>query len=310
MRAAMVLLLVASGCTSFLIHTASGPTSDILERAQSSLQMESDYDLAARAIPGALKTIEGFYVADASRDKLRGILAEGYCQYATAFVEDEWEVAKFAGKIDDAKYQSGRASKLFARCMNYALADMPEGFEKSLFGTPDVAMRAVNGIGKSDRRAMLWVAAGLGGMINHNLDRPDMVAYLSIVKGMFERIVAIDKGYRPDDCNSSCVVHLALPHIALGMINSAASKEFGGKPEVAQAEFEEAFKITGGKMLLPKVLLAYRVGVGTNNRKLFHDTLAQVLETDPAIWPEQRLANEVAQRRARRYLSKEKELFQ
>ena len=48
----------------------------------------------------------------------------------------------------------------------------------------------------------------------------------------------------------------------------------------------------------------------TNDRKLFHEQLVKVLETDPAIWPEQRLANEVAQRRARRYLSHEKELFQ
>ena len=34
-----------------------------------------------------------------------------------------------------------------------------------------------------------------------------------------------------------------------------------------------------------------------------------VLQTDPAIWPEQRLANEIAHRRARRYLAMEKELF-
>ena len=38
--------------------------------------------------------------------------------------------------------------------------------------------------------------------------------------------------------------------------------------------------------------------------------LKQVLETPPSVWPEQRLANEVAHRRARRYLSHEKELFQ
>jgi len=36
----------------------------------------------------------------------------------------------------------------------------------------------------------------------------------------------------------------------------------------------------------------------------------KVLETPPSVWPEQRLANEIAHRRARRYLSHEKELFQ
>ena len=37
---------------------------------------------------------------------------------------------------------------------------------------------------------------------------------------------------------------------------------------------------------------------------------AWVLETPPDVWPEQRLATEVAYRRARRYLSHEKDLFQ
>ena len=53
-----------------------------------------------------------------------------------------------------------------------------------------------------------------------------------------------------------------------------------------------------------------RVGLATNNRKFFHDELKKVLETPPSVWPEQRLANEVAHRKARRYLSKEKELFE
>jgi hypothetical protein len=60
---------------------------------------------------------------------------------------------------------------------------------------------------------------------------------------------------------------------------------------------------------LAKVNYARRVGVMTQNRQFFHDELVKVLQTDPAIWPEQRLANEIAHRRARRYLSQEKELF-
>jgi hypothetical protein len=62
-------------------------------------------------------------------------------------------------------------------------------------------------------------------------------------------------------------------------------------------------------MLLAHVFWGRFVGKSTNDRKLFHDQLVQVLQADPAIWPEQRLANEVARRRARRYLSHEKNLF-
>ena len=322
MRNRLAYLVIAlAGCEGFIRHQAAGTTAQILELAQPSLQQESDYELAARAVPGALKTIEGFYVADA-QPVLRHILAEGYCQYATAFVEDEWEIAKFAKALDQVEYHNLRASKMFARCMNYALDDMPGDFEKVLFGPPDAAIKRINDIGLSHRTELMWVGAGLGGMVNHNLSSTEMLSYIPIVKAIIARVIAIDTAQRGEidgtkhvPCDSSCVVHLALPHIASGMLNSAASPQFGGDPKKAAEEFQIALRITAdakhpdGRMLLPRVLWAYRVGLGTNDEKLFHDQLVKVLETDPGIWPEQRLANEVAQRRARRYLSHEKELF-
>jgi hypothetical protein len=316
------LLAVLAGCAGTIQHMAAGTTAQILAKAQPALQMESDYELAARAIPGALKTIEGFYVAD-EQPVLRGILTEGYCQYATAFVEDEWEIAQFAQNIDQVEYQNQRASKMFTRCMNYALMDLPSGFDKDLFGTPDQATKRINSIGLDHRTPLMWAGVGLGGMINHNLTRVEMLSYLPVVKTILERVVAIDTAQRGQidgtkkvPCDSNCTVHLALPHIALGMVYSAASAQFGGDAKRATDEFNIALRITAdakhpdGKMLLARVLLGYRIGKMTNDRKFFHDQLVKVLETDPAIWPEQRLANEVAQRRARRYLSHEKDLFQ
>ncbi len=309
MRHYFACLLCLAGCGGVIRHSAASTTAEILARAQPSLQMESDYELASRAVPGALKTIEGFYVAD-EQPVLRGILAEGYCQYATAFVEDEWEVAKFAQKLDDVAYHNERATKMFTRCMNYALQDLGSGFQKDLFGTADASAKRISSTGGDKRLPLLWVGAGLGGMINHNLDSTEMLSYLPVVKQIMQRVVQLDGAKTPSDCDSNCLVHRALPHIALGMLNSGASKQFGGDPAAAAAEFQQALAITGDRMLLARVLWAYRVGVMTNDRKLFHEQLVKVLQTDPAIWPEQRLANEVAHRRARRYLSHEKELFQ
>jgi hypothetical protein len=305
----LALLCVLAGCGGTVEHMAAGTTANILVRAQASLNQESDYELAARAAPGALKTIEGFYVAD-EQPKLRAVLTEGYCQYATAFVEDEWEVAKFAKKLDDIESTNARASKMFGRCMNYALMDLGAAWEKDLFGTADAATKRIASTGAGSRRPLMWAALGLGGMINHDLGSTEMLSYLVTVKTMLQRVVVLDGAKTPSGCTGSCLVYRALPHIALGMVNSAASKQFGGDPDAATQEFQQALSITGDKMLLARVLWGYRVGIQTNNRKLFHEQLVKVLETDPAIWPEQRLANEVAQRRARRYLSHEKELFQ
>jgi hypothetical protein len=100
------------------------------------------------------------------------------------------------------------------------------------------------------------------------------------------------------------------------MVYSVGGAQVGGDPAKAKAAFEQALKLTAdkdhpeGKLLLARALMAYRVGFITNDRKFFHAQLKQVLETPPSVWPEQRLANEVAHRKARRYLSHEKELFQ
>lgn len=316
------ILLGLAGCQGAIQHAAAGTTAQILVKAQPALQMESDYDLASKAVPGALKTIEGFYVAD-EQPVLRTVLTEGYCQYATAFVEDDWEIAKFAKNLDAVADDNVRASKMFERCLNYAMMDLPRGFDKDLFGTPEAAAKRINSIGGGQRTALMWAGVALGGMINHNLDRVEMLSYLPTVKVILERIVAIDTAQRGQidgtkkiPCDSGCTVRLALPHIALGMVYSAASAQFGGDSKRAVDEFNIALRITAdaqhpdGKMLLARTLMGYRVGLMTNDRKLFHDQLVKVLETDPAIWPEQRLANEVAQRRARRYLSHEKEWFQ
>lgn len=310
MRLRLVLLIASLvACGGVVRHQAASTTAEILARAQPALNEESDYELAAEALPGTLKTLEGFYVAD-EQPALRAILTEGYCQYATAFVEDRWELATFAKKLDEVAEQNLRASKMFARCMNYALQDLGPAFEKDLFGTPDAAAKRIAAVGLDQRTQLMWVGVGLGGMLNHNLDSPEMLSYQPVVKAIFERVIAIDKANPPTQCDSNCVTHLALPHLALGMVYSAASAQFGGDAKRASDEFQLALSITGDKFLLARALWGYRVGKMTNDRKLFHEQLVKVLQTDPAVWPEQRLANEVANRRARRYLSHEKEWFQ
>lgn len=323
----LALAALASGCgdTGPLQHAAAGTTASILAMAQPAIQGESDYELAARALPGALKTIEGFYVADA-QPELRTLLTEGYCQYASGFVEDEWEAARFAKNLSEVAYHNERASKMFTRCLNYALSALPSGFERDLFSTTEVAAKRIASTGSEHRTAMMWAFIALGGMINHNLTNVEMLAFLPTVKLGLERIIAIDRAQRGaidqrggnsrargELCSAPCTFRLALPHIALGMVYSAA--RLGGDPARAAQEFQAALQITAsanhpdGRALLARVLWGYRVGLLNNDRALFHDQLVRVLETDPAIWPEQRLANEVAQRRARRYLAHEKELF-
>ena len=178
-------------------------------------------------------------------------------------------------------------------------------YHTELFGSPEVLDKLMKDTGAGRRNALMWAGLAFGSLVNHNLSKPEMAGYLTNIKIIVGRVIELDAAHAPEN-----KVYAALPHIALGMVNSAVGAALGGDPKKAADEFQMALTITGDKMLLARSLMGYRVGVMTNDRKFFHDQLKQVLETPPSVWPEQRLANEVAHRRARRYLSHEKELFQ
>jgi TRAP transporter T-component len=299
----LVLALSVAACD--LGRITVGTTAKVLKRATPALQQEADFQLAHDAAPATLKTVEGFWVVDPDNEDLLVLLTEGYCQYGSVFVEDDWEIAKFAKKLDDIEHHNTRATHIFTRCLNYALKQLGESWQTGLFEAPEVVVKLAKETGGDKRTPMMWTALALGSIINHNLGRAETLSYLTTVKILLDRVLELDRASPPERKD-----HAALPHIAYGMLLSAGGAQIGGDPDKAKASFEAALQVTDNKLLLARTLMGYRVGTQTQNQKFFHDQLKQVLETPPSVWPEQRLANEVAHRRARRYLSHEKELFQ
>src|SRR4029077_17426041 len=157
---ALVVMLGMTACDmgQFTVNT----TAKVLVRAQPALQQESDYQLAHDAIPGTLKTVEGFWVVSPDNEILIGILTEGYCQYGTAFIEDDWEVAKFAKKLDDIDYHNARATHIFTRCLNSALKQRGGSWQSGLFEPPEVVAKLAKETGGDKRDAMMWTALALG----------------------------------------------------------------------------------------------------------------------------------------------------
>jgi hypothetical protein len=323
MRLALSLAILIAGCGPYSVgeNLALKTTPKILKRGQASLQMESDYEMARQAIPGALKTVESFWINAPGDELLLSILTEGYCQYGTAFVEDDWEAAKIDKRFDDIEYHNTRATKMFTRCLNYALTMLGDRWKKEIFANEDVVKKLVADTGKGKRFQLLFAGLALGSLVNHNQTRvdgtinSDMISYLPTVQLILDRVIAID-GKTPAVCPKqpapckATVTYAVMPYVAFGMLDTARSKQLGGDPEKGRAEFQKALDMTDGRFLLARALMGIRYGIAMNDRKFFHEQLKMVLETPPSVWPEQRLANEVAHRKARRYLAKEKELFQ
>jgi len=83
----------------------------------------------------------------------------------------------------------------------------------------------------------------------------------------------------------------------------------GGSVERARADFERALAFAGGTRAAPYVTFAETVSVATQNRAEFVKLLNEALAVVPDRAPEQRLANLIAQKRARWLLGRADELF-
>jgi len=292
------VVLTSTGCKGFIQKSAMNTTASILTRAKVAAQQEDDYELAKVAIPASLKTVEGFHVANPANTDLQEILAEGWCQYATGVLTEQWEVAKWKGQFDEAEELRRRGTNLYLRCINYSLMLLPEEWSTALYGDIDGLQALADKAGEEELFAMTWIGLGLASIVNLNRDDIVLVANLPKAELLLKRVVEIDQNFK-----------FGLPLMGLATMNSSRGKALGGEPEMGKKMFEDASAVTGGKMLLVKVMMARNYAVITQNRELFRKTLVEVLQTDPAVFPEQRLANEIAHIKARRYLKRENDWF-
>ena len=103
--------------------------------------------------------------------------------------------------------------------------------------------------------------------------------------------------------------HHAGPNLFLGAFYGGRSKMLGGNPEKSRHHFEKALKLTENKYLLVRLLFAKTYAVQNQDRVLFDSQLQAVLKAPPNLFPEQRLANEVARKKAAQLLGQIDELF-
>ena len=296
MRSAIFALPLLASCN--LVKLAADQTADVLEVAAPANNMESDVQFAREAAPGQLKTVEGFLMASPENRKMLAILAQGYCEYAFGFLQDDVEALVLAGKTDEATPLVARTTAFYQRCTAYGLRLLGSDWDKAFHSSPAAFEKHVKSAEKSDVPGMFWTALGTASAIDLNRDNIEMIADLPKAQLLFERVLALDEAYYNGGA-----------HLAMGMIQTSMSPALGGNPEAGKKHFERVVELTFGKFLMPKVLLAASYGTITQNQEFFHATLTQVLDTPPSVWPEQRLANELAHIRAKRYLAHEKELF-
>lgn len=281
-----------------------GMTAPVLKNAQRSTQSESDPNLAREAAPGQLKTVDGFLESAPENEIILSLLAQGYAEYAFGFLEDDLEQLPDNDKTAAQRSAiAARATGLYDKAFGFAmrqinLRDKKHELENALKKDVTSVEAAVAKLDKKSLPGLFYGGLAMASAINLNRTDLGRVADLGKAVAMIKRAYDLN----PNFANGG-------PAMSLAVIKSSQGKAMGGDPDAAKKYFEQAIASTEGKYLLSKVMMARFLGVITENRKLFDETLKAVLATPADIMPAQRLANELAHRRAARYLKHAEDLF-
>jgi predicted anti-sigma-YlaC factor YlaD len=270
---------------------------DALSGAGGSFANDDDPELVRAAVPFSLKLIESLL---AENPKHRGLLlaaAKGFTQFGVGFVGQEADFMEEAD-LEGAERKRRRARNLFLRARDYGL----RGLELSgaTFREPPQRnpKEAVARAKPKDVPFLYWTAAAWGSAIALSKDDPDLIADQVIVEALIDRALVLDEGF------DHGAIHAFL-------ISYEMSRQGGeGAPEDrARRHFERAVELSHGLSAGPYVVYAESAAVQTQNVALFRSLLKKALAIDAGRLPEFRLANLLAQERARWLLSREDELF-
>ena len=289
-RAALPLavLLLSGGCAR-LVTRAAG---QVFSTDGSLFSSEDDPELVRQALPFGLKTLEGLLAKSPGDDRLLQSAASGFAQYAYAFVQQD---AEFLAGKDPAAAREGlaRARRLYLRARDYGLRGLEarhRGFSAAFAAEPATAIATMT---REDLPLLYWTAAAWGASVALSKDDMKAVGQLPRVEALMGRALALDEGW---DAGS---IHEF--YIAFEGARGDASR--------AKGHLDRALALSGGRKLGPLVSYAQSVCVAAQDRKAFDDQLDRVLAFDPDSAPAHRLANLLAQSRARWLKSRVEDLF-
>lgn len=290
-----LVVFVSTGCS--VQRMAVNRIGDALAGGASVYATDDDPELVAEAMPFGLKTIESL-LAESPRHK--GLLlaaASGFTQYAYAFVQSK------ADYIEDTDFARAtvlrqRAGKLYRRAMEYGMRGLEEtrpGLLQALRADPGAALAAFE---KKDVPLLYWTAAAWGAAISLNKTDSDLVTGLPLVEALMRRALDLDEGFGMGAIHDFYIVYEG------GRPSSA-----GGSVERARESLAQSLRFSEGHRAAPLVSFAETVDVGLQDRSEFTRLVEQALAVDVNAVPEHRLANLVAQQRARWLLSRMDRLF-
>lgn len=258
---------------------------------------DDDPELVGDALPFALKTMESLLEATPRHKKLLVATSSGFVQYAHAYV------VRPAATIEStdmslAREQRSRAKRLFIRARNYGLRALDLDYPSVSDSLLKNRLSLVSKFQKKDVPAIYWTAVAWGSAISMAKNDMALVGNFPVVEAMMARALQLDESWGKGAIHEFYII-----------LSSGKSESQGGGVAAAEQHFKRAMELNGGHSVSPMVYLAESVCVQQQDRARFKTLLKEVLKFDVNLYPENRLSNILAQRKARLLISNIDNLF-
>ena len=249
--------------------------------------IDDDPELVGEALPFALKSMEAILQATPRHRKLLIATCAGFVQYGHAFVLQPAETLENEN-LQAARKIRERAKRLFLRARQYGIRaldlDHP-GFSEAIFTDP---VAAVEDMQKKDVAALYWIGVAWGSAISAAKGDMSLIGDLPIVTAIMEKALELNPDWHNGAIHEFFIVY-----------DSARPEAGGGGPASVEYHFSRAMELNQGRSISPLVLLAESACIKQQNRQRFELLLKESLAFDVNRYPEYRLANIMAQRKAR-----------
>lgn len=290
----LVLVLALPACS--LRKIAVNSLGNALARGGPNLASDEDPDLVGDAVPFGLKTMEGLLLESPRHKGLLFATTSGFTQYAYGWVQLEADFVE-AQNLAKATAMRNRAQRLYLRALDYGFrgleVDYP-GLRERLRLDPEAALARTR---KENAPLLYWTAAAWGAAMALRINDSELSADQRLAEALARRALALDETYEAGAIHDFFITY------------EAGRSSVGGSIEKARRHFDRALQIAGGRRAFPYVSFAESASVSQQNKQEFKALLEQALAVDVSKPSDYRLANVLAQRRARWLLSRTDELF-
>lgn len=289
------LLLALAGCS--VRQLAVNHIGNAIAQGGTAFSADDDPELVRAAAPFSLKLIESLLAESPEHRDLLLAGARGFTQYAYAFLQQEAEEAEEHNMAEALRLED-RARRLYRRSRDYGLRGLAlrrPDFVRQLRADP---RRALAALPASEVPLLYWTGASWAALIGLSKDKPDVLAELPIVEALMDRVLELDESFDRGAIHTFMIGY-----------ESVRQGRAGDPAERSRRHFTRAMELSGGADAAPLLALAEAVSVPQQRRAEFEALLKQALQIDTDRANENRLANLVAQRRARWLLSRTEHLF-